>query len=99
MSEIERVRDTQRRVGQTEVAERAMTALPFVPHEGVVSPYVAGANSYITPVWRDCTPARSGTDEGSITIAGSQVQSVSWTAKFTGSPIIAEAKAEVTCPR
>jgi hypothetical protein len=28
MSEIERVRDTQRRVGQTEVAERAMTALP-----------------------------------------------------------------------
>jgi hypothetical protein len=58
MSEIERVRDTQRRVGQTEVAERAMTALPFVPHEGVVSPYVAGANPYITPVWRDCTPAR-----------------------------------------
>jgi hypothetical protein len=58
MSEIERVRDTQRRVGQTEVAERAMTALPFVPHEGVVSPYVAGANLYITPVWRDCTPAR-----------------------------------------
>jgi hypothetical protein len=47
----------------------------------------------------DGPPALSGTDEGSITIAGSQVQSVSWTAKFTGSPIIAEAKAEVTCPR
>ena len=58
MSEIERVRDTQRRVGQTEVAERAMTALPFVPHEGVVSPYTTNANPYITPVWRDCTPAR-----------------------------------------
>ena len=58
MSEIERVRDTQRRVGQTEVTERAMTALPFVSHEGVVSPYVAGANPYITPVWRDCTPSR-----------------------------------------
>ena len=57
MSEIERVRDTAPR-WPNRVARRAMTALPFVSHEGVVSPYVVGANPYITPVWRDCTPAR-----------------------------------------
>ena len=35
-----------------------MTWLPFVPHKGAWSRPTTNANPYITPVWRDCTPAR-----------------------------------------
>ena len=35
-----------------------MTWRRSLPHEGVVSPCTTNANPYITPVWRDCTPAR-----------------------------------------
>ena len=39
--------------------ERAMTASRrSCRMRGVVSPYTTNANPYITPVWRDCTPAR-----------------------------------------
>lgn len=48
----------QEQAGRLATRERPLTPLPFVSHEGVISPYVAGANPYITPVWRDCTPAR-----------------------------------------
>ena len=58
MSEIERVRDTQRRVSQTEVGERPMTLLPLNPHDGLVSPFAANGNPFLAPIWRDCTPAR-----------------------------------------
>lgn len=58
MSDVRELDALRRELNALKVRERAMTALPFVPHEGVISPYVAGANPYITPVWRDCTPAR-----------------------------------------
>ncbi|MFN8504455.1 hypothetical protein [Kouleothrix sp.] len=38
--------------------ERPLTPAALVPHEGVISPYTTNANPYITPIWRDCTPAR-----------------------------------------
>ena len=58
MSDVAALRDTQRRVGQTEVGERAMTLLPFAARDGVVSPFSANGNPFAAPIWRDCTPAR-----------------------------------------
>ena len=58
MSDAAALRDTQRRVGQTEVGERTMTLLPFAARDGVVSPFSANGNPFVAPIWRDCTPAR-----------------------------------------
>lgn len=58
MSDAAQLRDTQRRVGQTEVGEKAMTLLPLNPHDGIVSPFAANGNPFLAPIWRDCTPAR-----------------------------------------
>ena len=52
------IKTQQRRVGQTEVGEKAMTLLPLNPHDGLISPFAANGNPFLAPIWRDCTPAR-----------------------------------------
>ena len=58
MSDAAALRDTQRRIDQTEVGERTMTLLPFAARDGVVSPFSANGNPLAAPIWRACTPAR-----------------------------------------